>query len=561
MAMNGKTKPKTLEGFLALFSRFADEPSKTIGGAALVIAVAGIGSRLLGFLRDRLLASSFGAGDTLDSYYAAFRVPDLLYNLLVMGALSAAFVPVFTDFLTAKKERQAWRLVAGVLEWLVVALGVLAALSFFFADTIVSWIAPGFAAEKQEITVTLTRVMLLSPIFLGISAVFGGVLISFKRFVAYSLAPLFYNAGIIAGVLFLVPIFGTIGLAWGVVLGAFLHMAVQIPAVGRSGFSLSSLSRRLKLDEPVRRVIRLMIPRSLAMAVGQVGFLLTTVFASLLTSGSLSVFNFAYNIQSIPLGIFGIAFSLAAFPILSLAAAKRDGEAFFAALSSTALRILFFVVPLSALLIIFRAQFVRVILGAGQFDWEDTIATFGVLAWLSVSLFAQSLIPLFARGFFALQNTKTPLYIALASELLHIALLPVLIPHYDVIALAIAFSAGSIANVVLLYLFLRKAAPLWHESRFIVKGGKIIFASLFAGVVAQISKSAFILSPSPLDTFAEVLAQLVFGLLVGGTAFLFASAWLRIDEFHAIRRWVVCKVLRQPEAVSSAEGHPEKGEW
>jgi putative peptidoglycan lipid II flippase len=552
---------RTLKDLFGMFFGWTDAPSKTIGGAALIIATAGVASRLLGFIRDRLLASQFGAGDTLDAYYAAFRVPDTIYNLLVMGALSAAFVPVFTGFLAAREEKKAWKLAAEVLEWLVIFLGAAALLAFLFADGIVGLLAPGFSPEKRILTTEFTRIMLLSPIFLGISAVFGGILISFNRFVSYSFAPLFYNLGIIAGILLLVPSFGKMGLAYGVVLGAFLHMAVQIPAVKRSGFSFRKFTKKLRLDGPVRHVIRLMIPRSLAMAVTQIGFLLTTVFASMLVSGSFAVFNFAYNIQSIPLGLFGVAFSLAAFPILSLAVARKDGEAFFGTLSSTTIRILFFVVPLSMFFIIFRAQFVRVILGSGQFNWEDTRLTFEALKWFSISLFAQSLIPLFARGFFALQNTRTPLYIALGSEAVHIVLLPILIPLYGVSALAMAFSVGSILNCILLYSFLKRETSVWRERELFVKGGKILLATLFAGIVAQLSKSVFILSPSPLDTFVEVFEQLALGLLVGGTAFFLASEWLEIEELHALKRFILRKVLRLPEAASSVEGHPEKGEW
>lgn len=540
---------------------WTDAPTKTIAAAAFVIAAAGVVSRLLGFLRDRLLASQFGAGDVLDAYYAAFRIPDLLYNLLVMGALSAAFVPVFTDLIAREKERSAWKLATGLLEWLVVFLGALSLLASVTAPWLVAVLVPGFSPEKQATVTELTRIMLLSPILLGVSAVFGGILVSFRRFVAYSLAPIFYNFGIIAGVVFLVPLWGVSGLAWGVVAGAFLHMIVQIPAVRSSGFPIRAFRRRLSFDATVRRVAMLMIPRSLGMAANQIGLLLTTVFASSLASGSLSVFTFASNIQSIPLGLFAVAFSLAAFPMLSLSASKGDDGGFFATLSGTARRILFFVVPISMLLIIFRAQFVRVILGSGQFDWEDTIATFGVLAWLSASLFAQGLIPLLARGFYALQDTRTPLYIALAAETVHIGLLPILLPRFDVDALAISFSLGSVVNFALLLFFLRRRVAGWSDGELFSGSMRIVLATVFAGAIAQLSKSVFILAPSPLDTFAEVLLQLLFGVSVGMTAFLFASSWLRIEEFRSLKRWVLCRVLREPAAASSVEGHPEKGEW
>lgn len=542
-------------------SLWSNAPSKTVGSAALLIAVAGIASRFLGFLRDRILASHFGAGDVLDAYYAAFRLPDFIYNFLVLGALSAAFVPVFTGLFAEKKENEAWRLASGVLHLLLLALGILSLAGILFAPQLTAWLAPGFGEEKQTLTAMLTRIMLLSPLFLSVSAVFGGVLVSFKRFAAYSFAPVFYNLGIISGALFLAPFFGPAGLAWGVVLGAFLHMLVQYPSLARSGFRYRLFFWEAWKDDAVRRVVKLMIPRSLGMAVSQVSLLVMTVFASTLLSGSLAAFTLANNIQSVPLGLFGIAFSLAAFPSLSLFAARKEEKDFFMMLSETARRILFFVVPLSILMIVFRAQFVRVILGAGQFDWEDTIMTFEILKFLSLSLFAQSLIPLFARAFFALQNTRTPLYIALISELLHIALIPLLIPQYEAQGLAIAFSAGTILNFALLYLFLRRKLPFWDDRQIFFPAAKIFFAAALAGAIAQLSKSVFALTTNELDTFLEVFLQLLLGLSIGGSAFLLICYWLDVDELRVIRRFFLSKVLRQPETAVLAEDHPERGEW
>ncbi|MFZ2299752.1 MAG: murein biosynthesis integral membrane protein MurJ [Candidatus Moraniibacteriota bacterium] len=540
---------------------WSSAPSKTIGGAALLIAVAGIASRVLGFLRDRILASQFGAGDVLDSYYAAFRIPDLMYSLLVLGALSAAFIPVFTGLLAEKKEDEAWKLTSGIVHIMLFSLGAISLFGILFAPWLTGLLAPGFAAEKQELIIMLTRVMLLSPIFLALSAVFGGVLVSFKQFAAYSLAPIFYNIGIICGALFLVPFMGPVGLAWGVVLGSLFHMLVQYPSFRRSGFRYQPYFLHAWKDAAVRRVVKLMIPRSLGIGVNQVSLLVMTIFASTLASGSLAVFTLANNLQSVPLGLFGIAFSLAVFPSLSLFIAEKKEAAFFAVLSQTARRILFFVLPLSIFMIIFRAQFVRVILGAGQFDWEDTILTFEVLKFLAISLFAQSLIPLFARAFFALQNTKTPLYIALVSEALHIVLIPILLPQYAVEGLAIAFSVSSILNFVLLYFALRTKIAAWDDRTFLLPIAKIFVAALLAGAIAQASKSVFALTTNELDTFVEVFLQLMLGLTIGGVSFVAVCHWFRIDELRMVRRFIVCKVLRQPETAALAEDHPERGDW
>lgn len=547
--------------FFNAFSVWSSVESKTVGGAALLIATAGILSRFLGFIRDRILASHFGAGDVLDAYYTAFRIPDLIYGFLVLGALSAAFVPVFTELIAEKKEEEAWRLTSGVLHLMVFALGILALVGIVFAAPLTAWLAPGFSGEKQALAITLTRVMLLSPFMLAISAVFGGVLISFKRFVAYSFAPIFYNVGIIFGALVFVPFFGPVGLAWGVVLGSFLHMLVQYPSFFHSGFRYQFFLRGIWKDPAIRRIVKLMIPRSLGMAVNQVSLLVMTVFASMLVSGSLAAFTLANNIQSVPLGLFGIAFSLAAFPSLSLFIAEKQDRKFFFMLSETTRRILFFVLPLSVLMIVFRAQFVRVILGAGEFDWEDTIQTFEVLKWLSISLFAQSLVPLFARAFFALQNTKIPLYVALVSEAVHIVLIPFLLPQFAVQGLAIAFSVSSIINVTLLYFFLRRKVGFWSDREIFLPASKIFLAAILAGVIAQFSKSIFALTTNELDTFVKVFLQLIIGLTIGGSAFLLFCYWFEVDDLRMIKRFVRCKILRQPETVILAEDHPERGDW
>lgn len=540
--------------------RFIHTPIESLGGAAFVIALLGIGSRILGFSRDRLLASSFGAGDLLDVYYAAFRLPDLVYGFLVLGALSAAFVPVFTNFLIKEERGAAWELARGVMILLFVTLGGLSLLGIILAPWLAMWLAPGFSPEKQALVATMTRVMLLSPLLLGISAVFGGMLVSFKQFLVYSLSPIFYNIGIIFGILWLYPWMGSVGLAWGVVVGSFLHMLVQYPAVRKSGFRLKNFS--FSLTSPgLRKVIRLMIPRSLTVAVNQLTLLIVTIFASTLVSGSLAVFTLAINIQSVPLGLFGIAFSLAAFPALSTLAVKEDFSQFFRLLTETSLRILYFVLPLSAFIIIFRAEMVRVILGSGAFNWEDTITTFQILGLLALSLFAQSLVPLFVRAFFALENTRLPLYAAFFSELIRIILIPFLLPRYQVLGLAIAFTIGSIINFFLLYILLRPRVQGWQDSRLILPATKMFFATLAAGLVAQYSKTIFALAIDQLDTFAEVFMKLSLGLAIGISTYILLSIWLKFPEFENVKRFVWCKLLRQPETSVSTADHPEQGDW
>ena len=534
-------------------------PIHSVSMAAFIIAVAGIASRLFGFLRDRILAAQFGAGDTLDAYYAAFRIPDLLYSFLVLGALSAAFIPVFTELYVQKKEHEAWRLSSQVLHLLVFALGLVSIVAMIFMHSLMDVLVPGFSPEKKELTEQFTRIMLLSPILLGISAVFGGVLVSLKRFVLYSIAPIFYNLGIIFGAVFLVRIIGPSGLAWGVVLGALLHVLVQYIDLRACGFRYTFAVSGIWKSKAVRQILLLMIPRSLGMAINQISFLVVTVFASTLMSGSLAVFTLANNIQSVPLGLFGIAFSLAVFPSLSALAAKHSEEEFFNLFATTFRRILFFVLPISVLMIVLRAQVVRVILGSGQFGWSDTIATFGVLGILSLSLFAQSLIPLLARAFFALQNTKTPLYIALVSEAFHIVLIFLLMRRYEINGLAMAFSIATIINMILLYLFLRRNFQSWKDSDIFLPSMKIVLASLIAGLIAQLTKSAFGFNNNELDTFVAIFIQLIVTSTVGISVFIALSWWMNIEEFKRIKTFFIRRIFGQPQNIVGAEEEIDRG--
>jgi putative peptidoglycan lipid II flippase len=552
-----------MKTLLRKFLWWSGKPLDSISLAALVIALSGIGSRLLGLLRDRLLASQFGAGDTLDAYYAAFRIPDFLYSLLVLGALSSAFIPVFTKLIESDKRAQAWKLASTVLQWFAIVLVIFSGGAFLFSHSIVSMLAPGFFGAKLAETELLMRIMLLSPIFLLVSAVIGGVLVSFRKFIAYSLAPIFYNIGIILGIVFLVPSLGTAGLGWGVVIGAVLHVLIQYPAFHRCGFRFSFSFRELWINREMRRVLYLMIPRSLAMGVNQVSLMVVTLFASTLSSGSIAVLTLANNIQSVPLGLFGVSFALAAFPALAASFAKDQEQSFLDILARTTRRILFFVIPASAFFIIFRAQFVRVILGAGHFGWNDTIMTFETMKFLAVSLFAQSIVPLFARAFFAIQDTRTPLLIALVSESVHIVMLPLLIPAYGVEGMAIAFSLGTIVNAMLLYAFLRRRFAIWRDASFFVPMFKIVLASLIAGIAAQFSKYVFgFVNPTEhnLDTFIEVFTQLGIGLGTGGFVFVLMANALHVEELEEIRKFIWCKVLRQePGSIATAESNVEHG--
>jgi putative peptidoglycan lipid II flippase len=515
-------------------------PSSSVASAAFVIAVAGIASRFLGLFRDRLLASHFGAGDTLDVYYAAFRVPDLMYNLLILGALSAAFIPVFTGLLAKDQEGEAWELVNTFVTTAILILIVLAAFFAIFAPQIMKLITPGFAPEKMQEVVKLTRIMFLSPIFLGISGIFGGILNSFKRFLIYSLAPIMYNLGIIFGITYLVKPFGVSGLAWGVVLGAFLHMSIQYPNVKLVG--LKFFPKFNFSDHNLRKIFRLMIPRTMGLAVTQINLLIITIIASTLAAGSLAIFNFANNLQSFPLGIFAIPFALAVFPVLSHHAAREERDVFINNFSKTFRQILYFIIPASVLILVLRAQIVRIVLGAGKFDWEDTILTFQALGIFAVSLFAQSTIPLLARSFYALHNTRIPFYTGIVGEVINLGAALFLSKHFGVLGLVWAFTLASIVNMFLLVFLLRNKLNNLDDKKIVYVVLKIAVAAIIAGFAAQFAK--YIINPFVnLDTFVGVFVQFIFAGGIGVGIYVLISYLFNLEEFHYIKKLFSGRVL------------------
>ena len=518
-------------------------PTESVISAAFVITVAGILSNLLGLVRDRMLASTFGAGDTLDVYYAAFRIPDLIYNLLILGAMSAAFIPVFTGLRSRENDDEAWKLTNGIMNLAIFFIIVISLVCAIFAPILMKLITPGFSSEKIESVVLFTRIMFLSPIFLGISGIMGGVLTSMKHFLIYSIAPLLYNIGIIIGISVFVKFFGPVGLAFGVVFGAAMHMLLQYFTVRKLGYQHRWTFRSDWNNKNVRKVFTLMLPRMAGIGINQINLMVITIFASTLAAGSLAVFSFSQNLASLPLSLFGISFSIAIFPTLATLAARDKKEEFIKAFSETFRQILFFVIPLSVFIIVLRAQIVRVVLGSGKFDWEDTILTFQCLGILAFSLFAQSAVQLLARSFYALQDTKTPFYIAIVVEAVNILTVILLIGHWQILSLAIAFSLANIVQMFLLLFFLRTRFENLDDKNIILSLTKIVTASFLAGLGIQGAKYLVALFVD-LDTFLCVFTQLMISLIVGGAIFIMISHLLKLEEFFLFKNSLTKKIFK-----------------
>lgn len=513
--------------------------TNSITGAAIILGAASFLSRVIGVVRDRIFAHQFGASEVLDAYYAAFRIPDLVYMLIVVGALSAGFIPVFLEFLE-KDKKEAWEITSGVLNILGISLIVVCLVLMFFTPSIMRLLVPGFNEVTLAQTVILTRIMFLSPILLGLSGVVSSVLQSFRSFLVYALTPILYNIGIIAGAMLFVPKFGVVGLAYGVILGAAAHLLIQLPTLFHHGFSYSG-GFHLK-HAGVRKIFGMMLPRTLGLATTQLNLVAITFIASLLSVGSLSVFNFANNLQHFPVGIIGISFAVAAFPTLASFAAKKDHQAFMTHFSNTIRQIFFFILPLSLAFILLRAQIVRVVLGSGQFDWADTVRTADTLALFTISLFAQALIPLFARGFYALKDTWTPLFAGIIGATATIGASWALKDMYGVAGLALGFSIGAILQLVFLWLFFRLKVKTQYEGRtiialFKISIGLIAMAATTQGMKLPLSEMV------DMTRFWGILTQ---GAIAGGTGLLVygLACWmLQVEEMEAFlkslgRRWL-----------------------
>lgn len=522
-----------------MLAKILNRKSHTITGAAIVIGIASLVSKVVALARDRIFAHYFGAGDVMDAYYAAFKIPDLVFNLLIVGALSAGFIPVFVELIN-KDKKEAWKVTNAMINILGCLLIISSTLLIIFTPQFLHFLVPGFSGEKLKLTITLSRIMFVSPILLGISSIVSGVLQSFKAFLIYSLSPIMYNIGIIVGAIFLVPVFGNIGLAIGVIIGALFHLLIQLPSLIHQGFKYE-----LNFDwknQNVKKIFKLMVPRTLGMATRQINFLAITIIASTLASGSLSIFNFADNLQSVPTSIIGISFAIAIFPALSQMASANDTKKIISHISETTKQILFLIIPITVIMIMLRAQIVRVILGTGQFDWDATKLTFNALGIFAFSLFAQSLIPILSRSFFALQDTVTPLIISIISTIISIIMAIYLSQVYGIMGLIVSYSFSAIFQFGLLWLLLRNKLGGLQEKKVIISLTKIIIAAFIMAIFLQTFK--FIISQIvDMDRFWGVLLQMTVSTIISVLIYGFICYQLKLKEMRLFqesfkKRWL-----------------------
>ncbi len=449
----------------------------SILSAAFVIMVTVLLSAVLGVIRNRLLISYFySSPESLDAYWAAFRIPDMIFQLLVVGALSAAFIPVYSS-LIEKKDRSSNIVASSVMNFVVAILSFLSLLVWIFALPLSRSIAPSFTPAQLSLMVELTRIMIGAQIFFGVSSFLTGIIQSHKRFLIPALSPLLYNVGIIIGTVILSPEYGIHGPAMGVVIGSILHLLAQIPLSRTLGFRYSFSFRGG--DESVREIGRLMLPRTLALSVNQLEQTAVVFFATALPAGSLTMVYIAQQLAGLPVRLFGIPIGQASLPFLAKENAKKNLEKLAEMVNNSLLEIMYLALPASAIVLVLRIPLVRLAYGADSFPWGATVTTGKLVAILAFSIAARSLTHLLIRVFYSLHNTKTPFFIASFSTALSIALsyFFTVTLGTGVLGLAAAITLASFTETILLVASLFSMAK-FALSKLLSPIGKMLLAAV-----------------------------------------------------------------------------------
>lgn len=524
------------------------EPQQSVLSAATLIMFMVVASRILGLVRQRVLAHYFVA-DELSLFFAAFRLPDLVFEVLVFGTFASAFIPVFTRSLKEGNEK-AWE-TAGI----IVNIGLLIFIFFSLilgshANFMYGILAPGYSGENREIIVGLAKVLFAAQGFFVISYVLTGVLESLRRFLIPALAPLFYNLGIILGTAYLAPKYGLLAPAIGVVIGAFCHFLIQLPMAKKLGFRFI-LS--LKLTPDVKKIGRLAAPRILETFFLQISKAAELFFSSFLSTASYTYYTFGNSLQLVPVGLFGTSIAKAALPTLSHEA--DSPKSFRKILFSALYDMCFFVIPIATVLIVLRVPLVRLIYGTDIFSWEATIQTGYVVSGFALGIVFQSASSLLARSFYALHDTKTPVVVSIFSILLVIIsdFIFIKIFEFEVWGLAAAYSLGSfVQGTLLFYLinkkigngsFIRKLTPIFKSAMAAIGAGLAMYFVLkIFDKSVWIKKLSFVNSLDianniPFDKFVldtrytvNLLLLTILVSLVGGITYIILCILLRSDQ-------------------------------
>ena len=541
----GSNRPAASEPGLGTSNATGDvlEASSVGGGGGMALARAGLivsgaylASRVLGYVRVVVIGSTLGAGPELDAFFAAFRIPDLIFQLVAAGTVAAALVPMVAGELVTGRTSRAWHIVSTIASLMTVGLVVLASMAWLAAPVLVPLIAPGFGGEQLQQTIELTRLMLLAPMFLALGGVATSALNAHNRFAASALAPIVYNLAIIGAALILTPSLGVTGLAIGVVAGSLGHLLVQLPPLARAGFRFTP---NLDAGDPeVRQALRLMGPRTVALGAGQITFVVATAFASGLAAGSVTAFTFAFTVFSIPLSVIGVPLGIVALPTLSRDLARGAVDEFVALMSRALRLILFLILPLVALGIALRGPATTVLFNHGKFTGESVQLVAATLLVLLLALPGEGLLTILVRAFYANRDTRTPALAAILGVVLNVVVgaFALYVLGWGLAGIAAGIAVGSSVEAIVLALVLRREIPAFDPRQIVTAAAPVVVASLAAGFAA--AGVVVILDPglAGAPTQVRALVELVVGGGIGGLVYLALARLLRLPELGLIMR-------------------------
>jgi putative peptidoglycan lipid II flippase len=538
--------------------KLLNRQSQGINEAALLLGLFTFVSQILGLVRDRFLATYLGAGQHLDVYYAAFKIPDFLYVSVATLAAITVLLPYLSEKYGSGDEsgyERAKKFLDQVFTVLFIFLAGVSLLLFIFMPLLARLVAPGFDDAALHTLTNLSRIMLIQPIIIGVSNMLGSVTQMFKKFFVSALSPVFYNIGIIIGIVGFYPAFGIYGLAYGVLIGAVLHLGIQIPVLIQSGF-VPRFTKNVSFSE-IKSVILTSIPRTIGLSMSAFTALILTSIASMLGTGSISIFNLTNNMLNVPIGIVGISYSVASFPTLVKFWNGNNRIEFAKHILDATRKIIFWSIPITVLFIVLRAQIVRVILGSQSFSWSDTRLAAASLALFVIGLVAQSLVHLFVRGYYAAGNTKKPLIMNFTGEIITIILAVIFIviinhsagvenflravlrldgiENIKILALPFAFSIGNIFNYFSLWWVFKKDFPETNAYPIIRTTVQTITASLCMGVITYGALNFLVLIFNQ-DTFWGIFFQGFFAGLFGILMFVTILIMLKNEDLFEFGR-------------------------
>lgn len=510
-----------------------------VAKAAGIIMVAMVLSRIIGYVRDMVILARFGQNKFTDAYNAAFSIPDFLYYLLVGGALSSAFIPVFSSYIATQKEEDGWRVASTIFNIVIILMLVGITIGFIFTPALIYILVPGFSPENLELTVKMTRIMFLQTFFMALNGISMGILNSYQHFLAPAVGSVVYNLGIIVVGLLLAPSLGIVGFAVGVVAGAALNFAIQLPALLKLGLRYRPI---IDLSHPgVKKIGTLILPVLIGLSVTHFNLFVNQNLGSSLPEGMITALRNAQRIMQLPIGVFAIAIAVAVFPTLTGHAARGEIEEFKKTMSLGVRTIIFVTLPAAVGLIALKTPVVRLLFQQGKFTVENTRATAYALLFYCIGLFAYSAIQLLNRVFYSLQDTRTPVAVGIATILVNIGLNFLLIKPLGHGGLALAYSVAGIVNLLGLLIILRQKIGGIDGKRILASFLKTLLVSLVMGVSAFLGArlaEVFVGATTKLGQ----LVQVGVGVGVGVLVFAALVLLLKMEEGELakslfLRRW------------------------